>query len=57
MTEQENQRRIRTMLAVGFGVAGIFWIVYGFISPRFILYPLIGVANLVIAFLCKHASA
>ena len=45
------------MLAVAFGVAGLFWIVYGFLSPRFIFYPLIGVVNLVIAFLCKHASA
>ena len=45
------------MLALVFGVAGVVWIVHGFFSPRFILYPLIGVANLVIAFFCKRASA
>jgi len=45
------------MLALVFGVAGVVWIVYGFFSPRFILYPLIGVANLAVAFFCKQASA
>ena len=40
-----------------FGVAGMVWIVYGFLSPRFILYPLIGVVNLTIAYFCKKASA
>jgi membrane-bound ClpP family serine protease len=57
MPDQGNQLSSYKMLAVVFGVAGVVWIVYGFLSPRFILYPLIGVANLAIAFLCKQAGA
>ncbi|MGD1085843.1 MAG: hypothetical protein ABSA47_13995 [Verrucomicrobiota bacterium] len=57
MPENGNQLSSYKMLAVVFGVAGAVWIVYGFLSPRFILYPLIGVVNLVIAFLCKQAAA
>ena len=44
------------MLAVVFGVAGMVWIIYGFFSPRYILYPMIGMANLAIAFFCKQSS-
>jgi len=57
MPEQGNLSRRFKMLALVFGVAGVVWIVYGFFSPRFILYPLIGVANLAVAFFCKQASA
>jgi len=57
MPEQPNQRRNYKILAVVFAVAGVVWIVHGFFSPRFIFYPLIGLANLAIAFFCKRASA
>ena len=39
MEEQSNQSRQYKLLAVAFGVAGVVWVVYGFFSPRFILYP------------------
>ena len=39
-----------------FAVAGLVWIVYGFFSPRFILYPLIGVANWGVSYVCKKVS-
>ena len=56
MREPANQSRSFKILAVVFGVAGMVWIIYGFFSPRYILYPLIGVANLAIAFFCKQSS-
>jgi hypothetical protein len=57
MDDQAKQRRMYQLLMVVFGIAGVVWIVYGFLSPRFILYPLIGVANLGIAWFCKQSSA
>ena len=45
------------LLALVFAVAGVVWIVSGFFSPRYILYPLIGLANLGIAYYCKRSSA
>jgi hypothetical protein len=57
MDDQAKQKRAYRMLAVVFAVAGVIWIVYGFFSPRFILYPLIGLLNLGIAYVCKQLSA
>jgi hypothetical protein len=57
MDEQLKQKRTYQILAVLFGIAGVVWVVYGFFSPRFILYPFIGLVNLVIAFVCKRSSA
>jgi energy-converting hydrogenase Eha subunit H len=56
MNDPANQSGKYKMLAMVFGVAGIVWIVYGFLSPHFIFYPLIGLANLGIAFVCKLSS-
>jgi hypothetical protein len=44
-------------LAIVFAFAGLVWIVYGFLSPRYILFPLIGLGNLGIAYVCKKQSA
>ena len=57
MPVPENQSRKYKLLAVVFGVAGMVWVIYGFLSPRFIFYPLIGAANLGIAYFCKKASS
>jgi hypothetical protein len=57
MDDQAKQRRAYRMLTVVFAVAGVVWIVYGFFSPRFILYPLIGFVNVGIAYVCKKLSA
>jgi hypothetical protein len=56
MENQATQKRKYTILAALFTVAGAIWIVYGFFSPRFILYPLIGVANLGVAYVCRKLS-
>jgi drug/metabolite transporter (DMT)-like permease len=53
MDDQGKRRRTYRILAVAFAVAGAVWIVYGFFSPSWILYPLIGVVNLGIAYACK----
>ena len=45
------------ILSAVFGVAGVVWIVSGFLSPRFILYPFIGLVNLGIAYVCTKAAA
>lgn len=57
MNDEAQQKRIYLLLAIVFGVAGAVWIVYGFFSPRFILYPLIGLVNLGIAYVCRRLSA
>jgi hypothetical protein len=56
MDAQSNQKRTYRMLAALFGVAGVVWVVYGFYSPRFILYPLIGLVNLGLAVVCKRSA-
>ena len=56
MNDLAKQRRTYLLLAVVFGVAGVVWIAYGVLSPRWVLYPLIGFANLGIAYLCKWCS-
>ncbi len=57
MDESSGQKRRYLILAAVFGVAGVVWIVYGFLSPRWVLYPLIGFVNLGIAYVCKQNSA
>jgi energy-converting hydrogenase Eha subunit H len=57
MSSPQNQARTYMLLAVVFGIAGAVWIVYGFLSPRWVLYPLIGIVNLGIAYVCKQNSA
>jgi hypothetical protein len=56
MDDQGKQRRAYLTLTVIFGIAGVVWVVYGFFSPRFILYPLIGLANLGVAYVCRRQS-
>jgi hypothetical protein len=57
MDNQGKQKRAYKILAVLLFIAGTVRIVYGFVSPRFILYPFIGLANLGIAYVCKQLSA
>jgi hypothetical protein len=56
MKEQAKEKRTYQLLAIVFGIAGVVWVVYGFFSPRFILFPLIGFANLGIAYFCRRLS-
>ena len=56
MNDPAKQARAYLLLAVVFGAAGAVWIIYGLMSPRWVLYPLIGFANLGIAYLCKRGS-
>ncbi len=51
---EARQKQLYPILAIFFAVAGAIWIVYGFLSPRWILYPLIGLINLGLAYLCKR---
>lgn len=49
-----NKQGMYLLLAVVFGIAGLVWIVGGLLSVYHrILYPLIGVMNLGIAYYCK----
>jgi hypothetical protein len=56
MDDQEKQRRKYKLLAVVFGIAGAVFIVNGFFTTRYILYPLIGLVLLAIAYFCKQSS-
>ena len=56
MDDKGKQKRSYAVLAAVFAIAGGVWIVYGFFSPRFILYPLIGLANVGVAYVCKQLS-
>ncbi len=56
MNDEAAQKRTYLLLAIVFAVAGVVWVVYGFCSPRFILYPLIGLVNLGIAYVCRRLS-
>ncbi len=51
---EAKQKQLYPILAIFFALAGGIWVVYGFLSPRWILYPAIGVANLGIAYFCKR---
>ncbi len=51
---EARQKQLYPILAIFFAVAGAIWIVYGFLSPRWILYPLIGLINLGLAYMCKR---
>jgi len=57
MDDHATQKRKYTILGAAFAVAGAVWIVYGFLSPRFILYPLVGLGNLGVAYVCRKLSA
>ncbi len=57
MNDEAAQRRAYRLLSIVFAVAAVVWIVYGFSSPRYILYPLIGLLNLGIAYVCRLLSA
>jgi hypothetical protein len=56
MNDPEKQKKTYKTLAVVFAIAGVFWIIGGFYSGRFIIYPLIGLVNLGVAFVCKQLS-
>jgi hypothetical protein len=54
----KDQRKSYKLLAVIFAIAGVAWIIGGLCSiAHFLLYPLIGVLNLGIAYWCKQMSA
>jgi hypothetical protein len=57
MDTEAKPKNTYKILAVLFAIAGTVWIVYGFFSPRFILYPLIGVLNVGAAYVCRRRSA
>jgi hypothetical protein len=56
MANEAKKRRLYLLLAIVFGIAGLVWIVSGFLSPRFILYPMIGLLNLGAAYVCRLQS-
>lgn len=56
MRDPAQQKRAYLLLAAVFGVAGVVWFIYGLMSPRWVFYPLIGLANLGIAYVCKRCS-
>ena len=56
MNELAKEKRNYLLLAIVFGIAGLVWVVYGFFSPRYILFPLIGFANLGVAYFCRRLS-
>ena len=57
MEDSAKQKRAYRILAVIFGIAGVVWIVSGFFTTSWILYPLIGFVTLGIAYVCKKAAA
>jgi len=44
------------ILSAVFAIAGFVWIVYGVFTPRFILYPVIGLLNWGVAWFCRQMS-
>lgn len=56
LDDSSAESRTYLLLAIVFGVAGLVWVVYGLMSPRWLFYPLLGAVNLAIACLCKSRS-
>ncbi|MBI5388116.1 MAG: hypothetical protein HZA90_25910 [Verrucomicrobia bacterium] len=56
MINPSNQKTTYKILFVVFGIAGVVWILYGVFTPRFLLYPFIGLLNLGIAAYCRLMS-
>jgi hypothetical protein len=55
MQDPEKQKKMYKLLSVVFGIAGFLWIVAGIWGlTHFILFPLIGLVNLAIAWYCKQ---
>ncbi len=49
-----SPRQSYKLLAIGFTAAALVWIAYGLVPPRFVLFPLIGLANLSMAWYCRR---
>ncbi len=56
MQDPAKQKSMYKLLGVVFAIAGFIWIVYGVFTPRFILYPFIGLINWAIAWYCRQES-
>ena len=53
----KNQKGVLKILACVFGIAGLWWVIGGLCSiSHIVLYPLVGVINLGIAWLCWQGS-
>ncbi len=51
-----KQKQMYQILSAVFAIAGFVWIVYGVFTPRFILYPVIGLLNWGVAWFCRQMS-
>jgi hypothetical protein len=58
MQDPAKQKKFYDILYKVFAVAGLVWIVGGFVSiPRhYVLFPLIGLVNWAVAWYCKQMS-
>jgi len=57
MQDPAKQKKMYKLLSIVFAIAGVSWIIAGFWGlTHFILYPLIGLVNLAIAWYCKQNS-
>lgn len=56
MNDEAAQKWAYRIPSIVFAVAAVVWVMYGFRSPRFILYPLISLATLGIACVCCRLS-
>ena len=56
MNDPARNRKIYLLLTVVFSISGLVWIISGFLSPRFIFYPLIGLLNLGAAYACRQQT-
>ena len=56
MQDPTKEKKLYSLLSVVFGIAGFVWIAYGVFTPRFLLFPFIGLINWGIAYYCKGMS-
>jgi hypothetical protein len=56
MQDPAKDKRMYQILTLVFAIAGFVWIIYGVFTPRFILFPLIGLLNWAVAWYCKQMA-
>jgi hypothetical protein len=56
MQDPAKQKKMYQTLSVVFAIAGFVWIVYGVFTPRFLLFPFIGLVNWAVAWYCKQSA-
>jgi tetrahydromethanopterin S-methyltransferase subunit C len=56
MQDAEKKQKAFKTLSLVFAVAGVIWIIAGFISHRYLFYPFIGLLNWAIAYYCSMMS-